>query len=175
MIWNNNSANLTPKQFELEVKALLEDAGADLIAFDIKHLEKIEGVDGTYEIDITARFEALGANFLVLVECKHHLNPIKRDLVQVLHARIQSTGAQKGILFSTARFQKGATIYAKKHGIALVRVTEGKAKYETPLLDKFGNLPSVIYWHIDIDKKGKDVFFAFSRYNASIVKNLLNT
>jgi hypothetical protein len=105
---------LTPKQFEIEVEKILIKLGSDrLAAFKTERLETLHGADGEYEIDITARFEALGGNFLVLVECKHHKSPIKRDVVQVLYDRIRAAGAQKGMLFATTRFQKGAgtTIY----------------------------------------------------------------
>src|SRR2546422_5425680 len=56
---------LTPVEFEREVKASLERAGATLQSFVAKHRERIAGSDGEYEIDVTARFEPLGADFLV--------------------------------------------------------------------------------------------------------------
>jgi hypothetical protein len=67
----------------------------------------------------------------VLVEAKLHKNPVKRELVQVLHQKVQSVGAHKGLMVSTAPYQTGAVIFAKAHGIALVTVTEGRFVYET--------------------------------------------
>jgi restriction system protein len=64
--------NLTPEQFEEEVEKLLRKLGVDLAEFKVQRLEKLDAADGVYEIDVTARFEALGASFLVLIECKHH-------------------------------------------------------------------------------------------------------
>ena len=66
-----------------------------------------------------------------MVECKHHKSPIKREAVQILRDRIRSTGAQKGMIFSTSNFQRGVLEFAKKHRIALARVAEGKTSYET--------------------------------------------
>jgi len=74
-------ANLTPKQFEAEVESFIRQGGARLSDFKVQRLEKIGAADGVYEIDVTARFEALGAEFLVLIECKHHKSPIKREVV----------------------------------------------------------------------------------------------
>ena len=38
-----------------------------------------------YEIDVVARFTILeGAEIVVLIECKHYKNSIKRELVQTL-------------------------------------------------------------------------------------------
>lgn len=123
--------DLTPGQFEREVKSLLETAGRELTAFQTTHREKLDGVDGTYEIDVLARFEALGADFTVLVECKHQKNHIKRDIVQILHDRVRATGAHKGMIFATTCFQKGAIEYATIHGIALIQMVEGKTLYRT--------------------------------------------
>ncbi len=39
------------------------------------------GTDGQYRLDVTVRFDQLGAEFLVLAECKDHVRP---EDVQVL-------------------------------------------------------------------------------------------
>ena len=122
---------ITPEEFELHVKRILEEEGLGLKAFQTQHLEKVSGTDGDYFIDVTVRFQALDVDFLVLVECKRHSSPIKRELVQVFSEKIRSSGAQKGILFATADFQKGAVEYAKIHGIALVTVQDGKNAFVT--------------------------------------------
>ena len=96
-----NYTEISPKEFELTVKEILAASSNNLTDFKAIHREKIEGIDGTYEIGVTARFNALGVSFLVLVECKHHKHPIKREIVQILKDRINSTGAHKGIIFST--------------------------------------------------------------------------
>ena len=132
---------ITPKDFELTVKEILEASSNELIDFNAIHREKIGGLDGKYEIDVTARFRAIGVSFLVLVECKHHIHPIKRETVQILKDRISSTGAQKGIIFSRSNFQSGAIEYAKTHGIALVRIIEGRLTYETRALGQAADPP----------------------------------
>jgi len=120
-----------PTQFETQVKRGLRD-------FRVSHRRMLEGSGGQYEIDVVAEFEALGgASIIVLVECKYYRrsNPIKRDTVMTLHAKLQDVGAHKGILFSTSRFQRGALQYAKAHGIGLVRVEDGgTVGYETKML-----------------------------------------
>lgn len=89
----------------------------------------------------------------MLVECKNHVRPVEREDVQVLADRLRATGAQKGILFSTNGFQRGAIHYARNHRIALVRVIEGKFIYETravwsgghrPLPPPWANIPAYV-------------------------------
>jgi restriction system protein len=58
------------------------------------------------------------------------VRPVEREDVQVLADKLRAVGAQKAILFATNGFQRGALEYARAHGIALVRVIEGKFTYE---------------------------------------------
>jgi restriction system protein len=142
---------ITSVQFELQVKRFLESTAGKLKDFQTVHRESMDGQDGTYEIDITARFKIFGADFLVLVECKNHKNHIKREQVQMLHAKQVSLSAQKAMLFATTPFQDGAVEYAIQHGIALVRLAHGETSYfarstsPTPLPD---SLPSYVGWLI---------------------------
>jgi restriction system protein len=160
---------LTPKQFEIEVEILLNKLGAGKLAeFRTDRLEKLQSADGEYEIDVTVRFEALGGNYLVLVECKYHKSPIKRDVVQVLHDRLRATGAQKGMIFATTGFQKGAISYAKLHGIALVQVADGKTSYFTkgggPTIYPAG-LPLYVGWFITLNDEGNESYSLIAEDN----------
>jgi len=116
------TVGISPEQFEAEIESLLLRVGIGLPGFQVQRLERIKTADGVYEIDVTARFEVLGGSFLVLIECKYHKNPIKREVVQVLYDRIRAVGAHKGMIFSTAKFQRGAIEFARAHKIALIQI-----------------------------------------------------
>lgn len=126
---NRFQANLTPEQFEIAVQEIVPSQGAQLKDFKVVRREALSASDGEYEVDVTARFEALSVNFLVLIECKHHKSPIKREVIQILNDRLRSIGAQKGILVATSRFQSGALDYATQHGIALISLVGGSFSY----------------------------------------------
>jgi len=130
---------MSPTEFEQLVYSYLKEIGSSLDKFEIKHNSKEIGIDGTYQIDVIYKFEATGVIFKVLVECKHHKSPIQRYIVEVLKNRLNSLGAQKGVLFSTSKFQSGCIEYAEKHGIALIRMIEGKYLYETKSLNMQDN------------------------------------
>lgn len=125
------AANISSTDFEIfclnTLKAYANKEG--LKDFDIKHNQKIESDDGTYQIDVLAEYTALGAKHIVIIECKKRKGSIKREIVAELYAKIQSLGAHKGILISTSGFQKGATLYAKKHGIALWQICDIHIKH----------------------------------------------
>jgi restriction system protein len=151
--FSDYGVNITSTEFEIVVKQWLESSGSDLKDLQVQHDIKSETHDGTYQIDVFATFDAFGSEFKVIVECKKHKNAISRATVQVLHDRIRSLGAHKGMLFATTGFQSGAIKYAKAHGIALVKITEGEACYETrsaepTLAPSWLNFPKFMGWHI---------------------------
>ena len=131
---------VTPQEYELEVKKILDASGVSLIEYDSSHLETVNGVDGEYIID--------------LVECKHHKRKVERKDVQVLHSKLQSVGAQKAILFSVSGFQDGALEYAKVHGIALAQFSNGSTSWFTKSIGppspppQWAGIPQyVAWWH----------------------------
>lgn len=142
---DNYLVELSPTDFEKIVKDYLTEVGKDLTAFEVSHNVKEKTSDGTYQIDVKATFEVFGgSNIVALVECKKYNQPVKREKVEILHSRLQSIGAHKGMIFSTSAFQQGAIEFAIKHGIALVRLKEGIFSYETRSLFNENNAKP--YW-----------------------------
>lgn len=123
--------DLTPEEYERAVASLVQAAGHEVADLRVQHLDPVEGVDGTYIIDVTVRFRLMGADFLMLFECKRHSSPVKREHVQVLRDKLQSTGAHKGVVVAASGFQRGALEYARTHGIACVRLVDGAWLYES--------------------------------------------
>jgi len=123
---------ITPAEFEEFVAGeLLGSAGSEVDDLAVTLHEKITGADGVYDFDATVRYRFAGMAFLVVVEAKLHRNPIKRELVQVLHQKIHSVGAHKGVMVATSPYQTGAVEFAKAHGIALVTVMESRLVFAT--------------------------------------------
>jgi hypothetical protein len=127
---------MTPREFEAWVADVFETARRGLDEFKVTLSDRVEGVDGEYALDATVRFDWAGVSFVIVAEAKLHRSPVKRELVQVLHEKVQSVGAHKGVMFSTSGFQRGAVEFAKVHGIALVAVTEGRFTIEMKSLEK---------------------------------------
>lgn len=166
---------VTPVEFEQLVASMLRKQGVGLKDFQVHHLEPIIGSDGEYKIDVTARFEALGANFLVLIECKHQSRPVEREVVQVLADKVRSLGAQKAMVFATTRFQRGALEYARLHGVALVRVADGRTTYETrsagPTAVYRLRLPRYVGWLTQINRDGNQSFASLGEVELSSLKD----
>jgi len=144
--WENHRANIDGSDLERLVVDLLTEAGQSLPDFRVEHQELVATPDGQYRIDVTARFKQLGVEFFILVECKDHARPVEREDVQVLADKKRAAGAHKAIMFATNGFQKGALEYARIHGIALVRVLEGRLTYETRDMYPDGFRPKPPVW-----------------------------
>lgn len=160
-----STVEITPGDFERQIKAWLQGSSHGLKNFRIDHLKKLEGHGGEYEIDAVAEFEVLGgAAIVVLVECKYYKNPVKRDVVMLLDAKVRDTGSHKGIVFTTSGFQSGALEYAKTHGIATVVVEDGRGSYETKSADRLATPPpwrpnyKYLGWMLSIDENGNESY-----------------
>lgn len=120
---------LGPAEYERAVADIARTMSPAISNWKVHHLDPVDGTDGTYVIDVTARFRLAGMDFLVLFECKRHASAVKREHVQVLHSKMQSTGAQKGVVVAASGFQSGALRYAQTHGIACVRLVDDAWTY----------------------------------------------
>lgn len=122
---------INPTQFEEHCKTVLEGMAEEegLQNFQIYHNVKLEGHDGTYQIDVFAKYISLGTEIKILCECKQYSQPIERKEVVVLADKLYQLGCNKGILLSTSDFQSGAIRYAKEHGIALIKVYDHSLDY----------------------------------------------
>jgi restriction system protein len=157
--------DLSPEEFEKTVQRLLHVLGAELHSFETSHREVIPSDDGAYEIDITARFKALGLDFLVLIECKKQQRPVERSVIQVLYDKIRAAGAHKGIVFSTGGFQTGAIQYAARHGIALIAVAPGHMVYQVRDLHSASKIiwfkaGPISLWHTLLDEHNRESYHA---------------
>lgn len=152
--------DITPTEFEQFVRELLDQEGVSLTEYRSAHLERIEAYDGSYEFDVTARFGALGVDFLVIIECKRWSAPIEREQVQALEQKRMSTHANKAILFATSGFRRGAIQFASAHRIALVQVKEGHTAYITKSRNEGEGrcgpswLPPYAAWLVQAGEKG---------------------
>lgn len=172
----NPNLELTATEFELLVRDWILKQGGELKSLEIKHDVKVEAYDSTYQIDVLEKFQAFaGAEFIVLIECKKYRNAVERELVQVLHDKVRSVGAHKGMLFTTTGFQSGAIKYATAYSIALVSIINGAATYETrsayPVVTQptaWLNLPKFVLWHVGENDAGNITMKSLGRADTEL-------
>jgi restriction system protein len=147
--WNPRvPVDITPAEFEEWVlEWLRRAASAEGQRIHAQHLAVVHGDGGDYRIDVLVTFSVLGgAEFVVLVECKHHKRPVEREDLMVLESKLRDVNAQKGMLFSTSGFQEGALGFARAKHLATVNVIDGTWQYETRALGPSAPPPSWIHF-----------------------------
>ncbi|WNF58527.1 restriction endonuclease [Pseudomonas sp. SG20052] len=176
----NPNLEITATEFERLVRDWILMQSGELTSLEVTHDVKVEAHDSTYQIDVLAKFQAFaGAEFTVLIECKKYHRAVERELVQVLHDKVRSVGAHKGMLFATSGFQSGAIKYATAHGIALVSIIDGAATYETrsafPIAAKppaWLTLPKYALWHVGENDAGNISMRSLGRTDTEITEML---
>lgn len=106
---------------------MFKKLGSKIINFEVLDKKTYEGVDGEYEIDVSIKFEMFGGvQYLTFLECKSYKkgHNVDRDKIMILNQKLESLGAQKGIILTTSDFQEGAVEFATKHGIALIKICD---------------------------------------------------
>ena len=121
--------DMTPQEFEVYALDFLQKEASKLEKVNFEHDVMIQTHDGNYQIDGKISFSFMGFSFLCLVECKKYKGPINREKVAALYSKMQSIGAQKGIIVTTSYYQSGAIKFASEHGIALVVLTDEGITY----------------------------------------------
>ena len=109
------------------LKTQLEQFAEAQTQLDIAQKELNDDLDE--QKNYKAEFTAMGSKFKVICECKQYKKSVDREKVVVLHKKVESIGAHKGILLSTSGFQSGAIQYARAHGIALIRMGDQKVEF----------------------------------------------
>jgi restriction system protein len=165
MSFDVQDLEISPAEFERQVVAWLRSSADGLKNFSVTHLGEVSGSSGEYEMDAIAEFEVFGGALVkFLVECKRYKSPIKRDVVMVLDSKLRDTGAQKGLIFSTSGFQKGAIQYAAARGIATVTVRDGKTNWITKSMDgpkeppPWVKVSRFIGWFTTLNDEGNESF-----------------
>lgn len=178
----NTNLEITATEFECLVRDWILKQGGELASLEVTHDAKMETYDSIYQIDVLAKFQAFaGAEFTVLIECKKYRGAVERELVQVLHDKVRSLGAHKGMLFATSGFQSGAIRYATAHGIALVSIIDGAATYETrsafpvaAIPPTWLRLPKFALWHVGENEAGNISMKSLGRSNIEVNEMLGN-
>jgi len=143
---------ISPMEFEKfcmeTLKAYAEKES--LQNFIIKHNQIVEAYDSTYQIDVLAEYTALGCKNTAIIECKKYSRSVERAIVAELHSKLQSIGAQKGILISTSGFQTDAVKFAKQHGIALWQICSRTIKHYSASANR--EIPPYILFQLQMEK-----------------------
>jgi len=178
-IYREAESTITPNDFEKLCLELIQNSSnfSSINDVIVQHDVICKTPDGDYQLDGLIEFTLMNVRFKVIIECKRYKNKVKRELVAVLHSKMNSIGAQKGIMISTSGFQYGAVQYAKAHGIALIQIidkmwltVQASALPSERLFDRYINMPDYVPVMYDL---GLDFpLYQFPQLNGELEKFL---
>jgi len=116
-------APATWQELEVRVATLLEECG-----YDVEVHKAVQLARGEANVDVWADDHSVPPN-IVVVECKHWASPATRGTVHAFRSVVGDSGANTGILVSTAGFQKGAIEAAAYSNVRLATWAELQALY----------------------------------------------
>lgn len=101
-------------------KSLKRTTGREI---HIRHQSDIKSIDGSvFNIDLSYELEIGKIKYLTIVECKSWKNSVSRDVIMTVEQKRVALKAQKAVVITSGKFQKGAIEYAKNNSIALFQL-----------------------------------------------------
>ena len=98
--------------------AMLKAEGVTSI--EVLHDQEVQGKSGAkHQIDVLWRFTQAGVDFTILVECKNFASKLEIGHVRNFLSVVQDIVNARGIMVTKVGYQKGASVFAKHHGIGL--------------------------------------------------------
>ncbi|MGP5033174.1 restriction endonuclease [Glutamicibacter arilaitensis] len=82
--------------------------------------KRIPGTRTHHDIDVYAKFTALGAPITWLIECKLWQTRVTKEKVLAFHKIVEETGADRGLLIAENGYQSGAFEAAENANVELV-------------------------------------------------------
>jgi restriction system protein len=101
------------RDLEARVAKVLADCG-----YDVEVQKNVPLARGNVDVDVWADDHSVPPNVIV-VECKHWATPATKSVVHAFRSVVGDSGANTGLLVSTAGFQSGAVAAAKYSNVRL--------------------------------------------------------
>ena len=155
-----NPRRLRPDEVETFVMRELRKAGLELSKLKVLARERLsKEKDEEYSMDLSVLIRIGGADRGVLIECRSEHNPVRSQTVLALSTRLAGAKVQHGMMFSTSDYQPEAVQEAKKHGIPLLTVADGKSAFARSAWGMAGQPPAWVPEYmselVDVDITGQ--------------------
>ncbi|MFB6236228.1 MAG: restriction endonuclease [Halopenitus sp.] len=101
-----------------------------------KHYDLERGQGDPKEIDVAVWLTKSGYDFLVIVECKFHEDPVEQGVISEMIRHVNNSKADKSVVVSWSGFQSGAITEAEDSNTELYTLTEAAEENVEHLEDR---------------------------------------
>lgn len=98
-------------------QVLLHAQGLERV--EVKHDVQVQGLSRSHQVDVYWEYRVGGVDHRVIINCKRYGGTVEVTDVLTLAGVLHDVPGAVGVIVTTVGFQKGATDYARTHGIGL--------------------------------------------------------
>jgi len=109
------------KEFELFIAEVYKDSDKVIVEHDVTLIGKS---NAKRQIDVRVTQITKLHTYITIIECKRWKEPVTRQVIDVLYASVEDLNANKGVIFTTKGYEKGAIEYAKSKNIDIFIVRD---------------------------------------------------
>lgn len=133
---------ITPDDFEILVVRELRKAGLEVSDVRRHRRATLPAPRHGYLLELAARLAREGWARGALIACRVQAAPVGRADVESLRGHAEEAGARVGVLFAAAELAPDALPAAEEHGIALLRVVDGRTAFDASGWGPSGHYPA---------------------------------
>ena len=134
--------DLSPEHFEILVMRELRKTGLEVSALSVHRRVTLTDDERGYLVELKGAVGTPGAARPALIACLRQSRPIGAADLSTFAAHLRETAVEFGLLFGAGDFDRGAVQAAAAHGIALFRVADGRAAFDTSGWGAPGHYPA---------------------------------
>jgi hypothetical protein len=133
--------DLTPEHFEILVVRELRKVGLAVSELRVHRRATLPEPQQGYLLELKGIVSGVGGQRRVLIACHRQATPISRPGVESLQQHFKEAGVEAGLLFAAADFEPEALSAAEDANVTLLRVTDGRAAFDTSGWGAQGHYP----------------------------------
>src|SRR6058998_2919817 len=134
--------DLTPEHFEILVVRELRKVGLAVSELRVHRRATLPEPQQGYLLELKGVVSGMRGQRRVLIACRRQQAPIARAEVESLKEHFKEAGVEAGLLFAAADFDPDALIAAQDANVTLLRVTDGRAAFDTTGWSTQGHYPA---------------------------------
>jgi hypothetical protein len=151
--------NVTPEYFQILVTRELRKAGFDVGEVRISRRTELPEPQRGFILELAVSLARADWRKRALVACRRQEDPVGREIVDDLKARLADARTDVAILVVTSDYDAEAARAAQRAGIALLRVIDARKGYDGSGYGTPGHYPSWLPAHtveaVDADTAGQ--------------------
>ena len=118
---------MTPDYFQILVLRELRKVGFDVGPPRVHRRSELPEPERGFVLELVLSLVVPGVMRRALVVCRRQVGVVTRDVVESARARLSEAATDAAIIFATAEFAPDAVAAANETGVALLRVSDGRA------------------------------------------------